>query len=203
MKNLYKTITSLTLFSLLLTSINSLAYTSIATVPGHVSQAFYRTSNYESQKEADAHAIEGCRVEAREKGIGQLAKKCVVKSRATGPGYGAVVFAEDGAAWVTGYSDNQVAVDAAYAECEKAFRNCQKDGISYWLDEAGFKKKSAPKTASLDSCTPPSGKTLRYADSCVNGDCVRTFENGCKKRFQAAYCYDAIQGRYDWKPNGC
>jgi hypothetical protein len=53
------------------------------------------------------------------------------------------------------------------------------------------------------TCQPPTGKVLRYSDRCYNGDCTRTFENGCSKRFRAPYCYDALEGRWDWKPDGC
>ena len=66
-------------------------------------------------------------------------------------------------------------------------------------------QKPAPtaNTSSNQSCEPPTGGTLRYSDRCMNGDCVRTFENGCKKRFQAPYCYDSLSGEWAWKPNGC
>lgn len=57
--------------------------------------------------------------------------------------------------------------------------------------------------SNLKNCEPPVGQPLRYSDSCINGDCVRTFNNGCQKRFQAQYCYDQLQERWDWKPNGC
>lgn len=55
----------------------------------------------------------------------------------------------------------------------------------------------------LKECQPPKGRVLRYSDNCQNGDCVRTFENGCSKRFQAPYCYDMLQQRWTWKPDGC
>ena len=61
----------------------------------------------------------------------------------------------------------------------------------------------APRPKKLKACNPPTGKTLRYTDNCYNGDCVRTFENGCQKRFQAPYCYDALGGNWTWKPDGC
>lgn len=52
-------------------------------------------------------------------------------------------------------------------------------------------------------CQPPAGSVLRYSDSCRNGDCVRTFENGCQRKFQAPFCFDTIQQRWTWKPDGC
>ncbi len=53
------------------------------------------------------------------------------------------------------------------------------------------------------NCLPPPGRVMRYRDKCYNGDCIRTFENGGKKRFQAPYCYDALSGEWTWKPDGC
>ena len=53
------------------------------------------------------------------------------------------------------------------------------------------------------SCQPPAGQVLRYSDRCYNGNCTRTFENGCSVQFQAPYCYDALKGKWDWKPDGC
>jgi hypothetical protein len=41
---------------------------------GCVKGAWWRSSNYESQKEADETALDGCRVEARKNGIGNLDK---------------------------------------------------------------------------------------------------------------------------------
>jgi len=52
-------------------------------------------------------------------------------------------------------------------------------------------------------CQPPAGRVLHYRDQCSNGDCRRTFENGCSVRFQAPYCYDALSGEWTWKPDGC
>lgn len=61
----------------------------------------------------------------------------------------------------------------------------------------------ADAPSNLKNCEPPTDQPRRYNDSCTNGDCVRTFDNGCQRRFQAPYCYDQLQGRWDWKPNGC
>lgn len=55
----------------------------------------------------------------------------------------------------------------------------------------------------MGKCQPPSGKVLRYSDRCTNGDCTRTFENGCSVRFQAPYCYDLLSSSWKWKPDGC
>lgn len=73
-----------------------------------------------------------------------------------------------------------------------------KTGLSSQLN-----RTIADTLSNLKNCEPPAGQPLRYRDSCINGDCVRTFNNGCQKHFQAPYCYDLLQGRWDWKPDGC
>ena len=65
------------------------------------------------------------------------------------------------------------------------------------------KVAAAKPSKPMKECQPPAGKLLRYSDNCQNGDCVRTFENGCSKRFQAPYCFDPMQNRWTWKPEGC
>jgi hypothetical protein len=65
---------------------------------------------------------------------------------------------------------------------------------------------ATPKAAAPDrfgKCQPPGGKVVRYTDRCTNGDCTRSFENGCSVRFQAPYCYDIASGQWTWKPDGC
>lgn len=64
-------------------------------------------------------------------------------------------------------------------------------------------KTSNNASSKLKVCAPPKGNNVSYSDDCTNGDCVRTFSNGCQKRFQAPYCYDALQSQWTWKPNGC
>lgn len=64
-------------------------------------------------------------------------------------------------------------------------------------------KEVARKEASQFNCSPPKGDRQQYEDECTNGDCVRTYSNGCKKRIQASHCYDSLQGDWVWKIDGC
>lgn len=64
-------------------------------------------------------------------------------------------------------------------------------------------KHSANILPTSGDCGPNAEHVLRYTDSCINGNCVRTFGNGCQRHFQAPYCYDLLRGRWDWKPDGC
>jgi hypothetical protein len=175
---------------------SSMAFTSIASIPGHVNGAFWRTSNYSSQKEADTDALKGCRAEARKNGVGQLAAKCKVLTQAKGPGYGAVTCGENGCSWSTGYGDFQAAVDAAFGNCSKSYRNCNGTDIKYWEDRAGFKTVvTSSRTTEVNrySCT----------NSCMNGSCLRTFPDGSQERWQAPRVFNPSKGDWEWDTNSC
>lgn len=105
------------------------AYTSIAIADAEVFRAFYRTSNYDSQTQADTAALEGCRVEARRNGIAHLASKCKAVSRAKGPGYGSLVCGENGCQWAMGYESGQAAVDVAHDGCASKYKNSRSKDI--------------------------------------------------------------------------
>lgn len=180
---------------------NCFAFTAIATIEGQVDNAWWRSSNYASQKEADRNALEGCRAEARRNGAGALAKKCKIVSRAKGPGYGAVVCGDEGCNWVTGHASGQIAVDAAYAGCNKSYKNCQSKDIEFWSDFAGFPSSKAAKPSG-GNCRPRT-TTLRCQSACTNGDCIITYENGCKMRVQVSPEFDSFQNRWVYPQPPC
>lgn len=177
------------------------AFTAIATVSGQVDKAWYRASNFAKQKEADAAALEGCRVEARNNGIAQLAKQCKVVTRARGPGYGASVCGDEGCNWVVGYESGQAAVDAAYEGCSQSYAHCTDENIRFWEDFAGFAAPPPAKVTGGD-CRPRTN-TLRCQSSCTNGDCVVSYENGCKMRVQVQPRYDGFQNRWVYPSPSC
>jgi len=57
---------------------------------------------------------------------------------------------------------------------------------------AAAEKRAATRVAS----TQPN--VVRCSNSCTNGSCVRTFENGRKERWQAPRVYDAINNNWTW-----
>lgn len=191
---------SLLLFISLLLN-NAFALTSIATVSGHVDAAWYRVSNYESQSEADAAALEGCRTEARKNGIGNLARKCKVISRAKAPGYGAIVCGDDGCSWVIASESGQSAIDAAYERCSKSYKNCQERDINFWEDFAGFSRKKS-EIASGGDCRPRTN-ILRCQSRCTNGDCILTYENGCKMRTRINPNFNPISNQWEYPAPSC
>lgn len=175
---------------------NCLAYSSIATVEGHAPNAVYRSNNYESQKEADEVALEGCRVAVRKIGIGHLAKKCKVVTRGKGPGYGAMTCGDDGCSWATGYDSTQYAVDAAYENCSKQFTNCKDKNIQFWEDFAGFPGNKSKKLSKTETDCRPRTSALRCQSSCTNGDCIVSYSNGCRLRVQVSPQFNGTQWIY-------
>jgi hypothetical protein len=180
------------------------AHSAVASVDGQVVTTIYAGWNFPTQKAADAAALNGCRKTAKENGLSKLASKCAVVHRQQGPGAGAVVCGKDGCSISTGYDTKQDAVDRAYQQCEQhGYVDCQKTDITNWWDDGGYRKQAVKDVQSAKTCGPPPGQTVRSTYQCNNGDCTRTFENGCSVRFQAPYCHDPLTGKWEWKPDGC
>ncbi len=180
------------------------AFTAVASVEGHALSTIYAALNQPTQKKADLIALDGCRTKAGKNGISKKASKCVIFHRQKGPGGGAIVCGERGCLAHTGSDTEQIAVDTAIDECEQHnYVNCQKEDITSWWDDVGYPKQTAKNVAPTKACGPPPGRTVHSTYHCNNADCTRTFENGCTVRFQAPYCFDPINGRWDWKPEGC
>jgi len=122
-------------------SLSSQAFTSIATIEGH-SEAWYRASNFAVPEQAESVALEGCQKRAKAQHLAKLAKKCTVVTLTSQPGYGALVCAKKGCAWVVSAQTAQDAVDIAYANCAAQYKGCQKNNIAYWEDFNGFERQS-------------------------------------------------------------
>lgn len=117
------------------------AFSSIALVDGYTAPTFYAAYNYDSQEKADRSALDGCRANAKKNNLAKLAKKCEIVTRGKESGYGAVVCANNGCAWITGYESKQGAVDAAYNTCSANYPDCQQNNIEAWADFAGFRSE--------------------------------------------------------------
>lgn len=156
-----------------------------------------------TEKGAISQAMKSCEKVLRQDKE-QAASKCkVLSSTKNAGGFVAVFHSDGGAAVAFGFSgDRQEAIDLAYQRCLKTGEKCP-NTAAHVFEQTGAASVQKVAQNSNGNCQPPAGKTLRYSDSCSNGNCIRTFENGCKRQFQAPYCYDALQQRWDWKPNGC
>lgn len=184
-------------------SLNSFAFTSIATINGHASQSWMVAYNYKSQKEADKDALEGCRVEARKNGISGMAKSCKITDRAKGPGYGAQTCGDDGCAWVSGSDDQQQANDTAYNNCSKSYKNCNSQNLTIWEDFAGFKQAAKKQSPAAEKSCRPTTNTIHCTSHCENANCLITYENGCKMRVQVTPEYDSFTNQWKYPSPAC
>lgn len=157
---------------------------------------YYQVRNQPTQAKAREQALRRCREDTDAHG------PCSIKAAANGPNYWAFVHGSDGSVGFGWSPDRQEAIDQAYAQCQQLTRTCSNEAKNVWYDE-GQGQKVAPAPAQSGSCTPPPGKVVHSQYVCNGGDCVRRFENGCTVRFQAPNCYDPVQQKWEWKPNGC
>lgn len=155
--------------------------------------AYYFVGSQPTVAKARELALRNCRND------GGTKRKCSIAGATEGPRYWAVFHASNGAIGLAWNRDRQKAIDEAHAECGKR-GECPNEAAHVWYDE-GQTVVQAP--VSSGNCRPPTGKVLRSETYCENGDCTRRFENGCVVRFQAAYCYDPLEQKFVWKPDGC
>lgn len=179
------------------------AHTAVAWVPGS-SVTTYAGWNFPTQRAADVAALDGCRKTAKENHLAKVASKCEVGLRQKGPGAGAMVCGKTGCSIRTGYDTEQEAANDAFQHCEQQnFGECSRTEITTWRDDAGYPKRLSDNAKPAATCGPPPGRIVRSTYQCNNGDCTRTFENGCTVRFEAPYCRDPATGRWEWKADGC
>lgn len=128
--------------------------------------------------------------------------KCLIlsESKPRSGGYAAIATSQAKWATATGHGSQQDANAAALESCASitSTKDVCNVVMSFYDDSRGAVRPGGEGLQML-----PVGNVVRYSDNCYNGDCVRTFESGKKFRFQAPYCYDALAGNWDWKPNGC
>lgn len=186
----------LLLLSFLCLSSNAFAAAALVAAKAATGGAlYYYEGNQPSKAKARELALSQCRHDTEAHG------PCQLQGAEDGPGYWVVFHANDGSIGMAWGPNRQEVIDTAYARCLE-YAACPREAAHVWYDE-GQKKKVTATPASSGNCTPPSGKVIRSTDACTNGDCVRRFENGCTVHFHAPYCYDPLQGRWDWKPDGC
>lgn len=178
------------------------AFSAFASIKGYASDSLAYSYNYGSQKEADRHSLALCRKIAEENGIGHLAKKCAVALRGKGPGFGAFTCGDNGCAYVTGYDSSQDAVDAAYDVCDKSYRNCRGENIKYGEDTAGFGAQRTKNSVQGKNCIPNTSQRSCQSQ-CTNGDCLVTYQNGCKVRVQVTPQFNPMNNSWEYLSPGC
>lgn len=203
-QRLFSPSVGLALCSVLCLPLPSYSHSSVAHIPGMPLRTIYAAWNYPTQQQADAFALEGCRAEARTNHVPKTKAACAVFHRQSVPGAGAIVCGTKGCSVSSGFGSKDAAMISAYRQCEQdGFQDCQRTGITNWIDTAGYKHANSSTRGSTKACAPPQGKTVHSTYRCQNGDCIRTFANGCSVRFQAPSCFDSLKSEWEWKPDGC
>ena len=201
-KNFVSVIRLLVCGALIVLSESSYAFTSIAIINGHSTASIWAAWNYSTQKAADQAALEGCRSEARKNGIGNLSKQCKVVTRAKKSGYGALTCGDTGCSWAVEYGSAQDAVDSAYESCAERYNNCRDKDITYWEDFTGFSPKTRAKALVPNDCRPRT-PTLSCKSTCTNGNCLVTYENGCKMRVQVTPQFNPFSNQWTYPSPSC
>nr|WP_281351805.1 DUF4189 domain-containing protein [Pandoraea terrigena] len=181
----------------------SFAASAVAAVRTAGGLRYVSVTNQTSMAKAKVAALERCRTQLAS---GRRGGRCEVLMAGNGPAYWAVVRAVNGEVGIALGDTQTSAVQDAFVVCQRAGR-CSLDSAQVWFDNGQRPGRRLPPPraapASPTSCRIPTGQIVRMQTRCVDGACVRTYENGCTIRFQAARCLDRETSRYVWRPNGC
>lgn len=192
-----KTIQVIIALSLFFSSF-AFAFTAIAYPPDQ-GIYWYASHGNSTQKEADAAAIDGCKVYLREKGKANLAKLCKVQLRQKAPGYAAVSCGDNGCSYATGYAVQQEVLDYVYQDCSKSYSNCENTNMSGWLDENFPLKKGSNKSNVKPVYSVNTQRNVvRCSNQCTNGFCNRTFSDGRKDTWQAPWVFNSLRNNWEW-----
>lgn len=86
------------------------------------------------------------------------------------------------------------------------FEKAREDGVPLPDLAAVAKKRAAlaAKAAAAEARVRSSQRNVvRCSNVCTNGNCVRTFENGRKERWQAPRVYDPFKNDWTWDTSSC
>jgi hypothetical protein len=137
---------------------------------------------------------------------------CRIVEVITSPGFVAYARTKNGESdahfYVTyAFSSSDEADKRAVAGCEKnAGEPCQLS----WSGAIGGRMETAapaarpvaPEPVAQGSCRPRSG-SIRCSSQCVNGNCVITYENGCRLRVQVSPTFDAFSNSWKYPAPSC
>ncbi|WP_353191797.1 DUF4189 domain-containing protein [Pandoraea pnomenusa] len=160
-------------------------------------------TNQTSMAKAKIAAMNRCRVQFAS---GSRGGRCEVLMAGNGPAYWAVVRASNGEVGVALGDTEAAAIQDAFVVCERGGQ-CSLDNAQVWIDNGQRPGQRLPPPqaaqAAQAQCKIPTGQIIRMQTRCDNGQCVRTYENGCTVRFQASRCFDKETNSYIWQPKAC
>lgn len=105
------------------------------------------------------------------------------------------------------YDNPEEAYKTALGKCKE--RSGQECKIVITTSIAGTLREESPANAkpvapvaTNQNCRPKT-PTIRCTSSCANGDCLVTYENGCKMRVQVSPRYDSFQNTWVYPSPSC
>ncbi len=103
-----------------------------------------------------------------------------------------------------GFDSLDDAIETATKKCaEKAGRECKSEGVG--AIRGNTKSNSPPVRVAAPeapSCRPKTAQ-IRCESNCVNGDCIVTYENGCKIRVQVQPRFDPFSNQWKYPSPSC
>lgn len=144
-----------------------------------------------SKKQAESMALKEC---SKAKGV-----KCRVVGTTDRLGYVAVATSKTS---VWAYVDDTLA-GAKRAALEACAKQTSTDDTCMikWTGINGA-VRAQPRTAQTTDCRPRT-REIRCRSSCINGDCVVEYENGCKIRIQVSPRFDPFSNEWTYPSPSC
>ncbi len=199
-----------------------------AAVASNQDDAVYLVINANTRDEAINGAIRGCEENAAAKGKCEAAADLVTSNRA----WFAFSRSASGTRLGVSEVSETEATQRALEFCRKGSKGaaCQIAEVqmnrglmlapdSFTALKARITRGNAQRSAPANKPVPekvaaapvpngnaecrPKGATLRCTSQCSNGNCVVTYENGCKIRVQVQPRFDSFNNRWDYPAPGC
>lgn len=131
---------------------------------------------------------------------------CDIFQVITNPGFFSVAMNSSGNDWYLQYGGENL--DSVMAEAVKRCKErydseCELISIGAIKgDLFPLSKNTVNKPKEAENCRP-STSAIKCSSSCVNGDCVVTYENGCQLRVQVRAEYDPLSNAWTYPAPSC
>ena len=169
---------------------------------------FFLRTNAASEEEAQAGALEGCRKRSQQPDACRIAE-----SLTTSDDTHFAVALSDSRIGVASRDSLQQAKEAALAMCQQdkpagetckvttTAKNAGLPAPKGYAELVALAKRNAaqnPAPAARTVATTRTTQRVSCNNQCVNGDCIRTFPDGRKERWQAPRTYNSFTRNWEW-----
>ena len=173
-------------------------YTAAVAAAGAPDGRFQMSPSTKSKKDAEKTVLDQC------------GASCKITLSRTAPGFFAILGAKKDGDYVAAHL--QYGADTGKWAMEEGVRSCKKkfdlpcDIVSFGamkgaFDAAPVAQAVKPKAAPA-SCRPNT-PSIRCSSNCTNGNCVVTYENGCKMRVQVQPRFNPFSNQWTYPAPSC